>query len=423
MPAYAQDDATTWPSVEACHSAFRAEPIDGDEGDERRAGALIARLRDPGASYGLTFRSRNTRHGGLFVDGEPADTDVLALQLDMLGSAVVERPDHLAFIGSFESRWSYAEMRRDDELRVRFGLEDRGWGSDSTGGSTTTRLPDALARVKTATPVALDGHWYEVTTSADLGPGSMWDSTREVFEVIEDVETRLLIETDDDGTPVMACLWQAWWQGDVGIPEDTVIGEDASLASAVRIDHVGSAPALPPKSWPIELVQVDELDIEVAVPIGAEVNRRDGRFWAWLGDKGSLPRLRASRMRVPDSGLGALRSMWPEDVLEAIAQEYATSARSGWDVDPLTVEYAWIGGADGTEPVPARLLTYIPELDDGETYAAIDVVTYLEPWIYHFQLLASIDDQVASRYLLERTLEGTRFLCSEGDDAACPASD
>ena len=87
----------------------------------------------------------------------------------------------------------------------------------------------------------------------------------------------------------------------------------------------------------------------------------------------------------------------------------------------LTVESARIGGADGGPSAPARLLTFHPTLDDGVTYLAIDIVTFVDPWKYHFQLLAPIEDDVASRYLLERTLEGTRFLCSPGDGGACPA--
>ena len=247
--AVAQDDGGARPSIESCEPVFRAEPIDGDEADKRRAGALIARLRDPEASYELSFRSRNTRHGAIYGDGEQFDVDVPALFLDNVGDALVDGSDHLAFIASRESRWSFAEMRRDGMRCTRFAPAEQLWGGKGVGGPGPVRLPDAMARTSAATsvttPTGLDGHWYEVTMSADLGPGLMWDSTREVFEIIRDVDARLLIDVDDDGMPVMACLWQAWWQGEV--IEEFVVGEDASLASAIRIEHMGSAPALPPE--------------------------------------------------------------------------------------------------------------------------------------------------------------------------------
>lgn len=421
--AVAQDDGGARPSIESCESVFRAEPIDGDEADKRRAGSLIARLRDPEASYELSFRSRNTRHGAIYGDGEQLDTDVPALFLDSVGDALVDGSDHLAFIASRESRWSFAEMRRDGMRRTRFAQAEQFWGNKGVGGPGPVRLPDAMARTKAATPVTtptgLDGHWYEVTMSADLGPGLMWDSTREVFEIIRDVDARLLIDVDDDGMPMLACLWQAWWQGEV--IEEFVVGEDASLASAIRIEHMGSAPALPPESWPVVPTRADELDIEVPVPQGGEAGTRDGVFMAWLDDEDLLPRLRVERRRFMDEALEILRELPLEHALEILAQEDETSARLGWGVDPLTVESARIGGADGGPSAPARLLTFQPTLDDGVTYLAIDIVTFVDPWKYHFQLLAPIEDNVASRYLLERTLEGTRFLCSPGDGGACPA--
>jgi hypothetical protein len=89
----------------------------------------------------------------------------------------------------------------------------------------------------------------------------------------------------------------------------------------------------------------------------------------------------------------------------------------------MTVEPARIGGSDGENTVPARLLAFHPEFDDFGTVLALDVVAFVDPWAYHFQYLAPIGNELADRYLLERTLEGARFRCSPDGGDACPRGD
>jgi hypothetical protein len=281
------------------------------------------------------------------------------------------------------------------------------------------RLSDALANASAATPVAApagqDGYWYALQTSFDMGPGIMWDNTRDLFPVLRDADAELFIEVADDGTPVAACLKQSWWQG-----MDDLFGEEASMMSAVRFTRVGSAPPLPPVSWPSEREQASALDMELPVPQGGE-SKWDGEiFWVWLDDEDELPRLCVTRSRIPDEALGYLRELPVEQVLELRAQNDAASAKAGWNRDPSTVEPARIGGTDGEAPVLARLLTFHPDVDGLGTVLAIDVVAYVDPWEYHFQYLAPIDNELADRYLLE----GVRFLCSpHGGDACPPAMD
>ena len=416
---FAQESDATWPSIDSCEPWIHPEVQSGGEADARRAAALIDHLQGPESSYELAFRTRMARGGAIFADGEQMDIDVPVVTADFVGNALVDRSDYLAYLALSNGPWSLAEMRRDGDLRSRWPTAELPWQTVAAAGETAVRLPDALANatsaVLVAAPAGQDGHWYALQTSADMGPGIVWDNTRDLFPVLRDVEANLFIEAAEDGSPVRACLDQGWWQG-----YDDVFGEDSSMRSAIRFTRVGSAPPLPPVSWPSELARAGALDLEVPVPLGGETKSDGDVFWVWLDDQDELPSLRIARSRIPNEGLVSLRQATIEQVLEGMAQYDAASAKVGWNTDPLTVEPARIGGAGGETPVPARLLTFHPQVDGFGTVVAIDIVAFVDPWSYHFQYLAPLENELSHRYLLERTLEGIRFLCSPDGGAACP---
>jgi hypothetical protein len=421
QPAIAQESFGAWPSVESCEPWIRSEILPGEEAEADKSMALLDHLRNPASSYELAFRTRLARGGAIFGDGEQLDVEVPVVTADFLGNALIDGPDYLAFVALANGPWSLAEMRRDGVLRTSLPVAEQSWRAEAVVDPAVLRLSDVLASATAAVPVAAPagqgGHWYALQTPVDMGPGIMWDNTHSLFPVVRDADAELFIEATEDGMPLRACLAQSWWQG-----MDDVFGEDAGMQSAINFTRAGSTPPLPPVEWPSDLERANALDIEVPVPHGGEARVDDDLFLIWLDDEDVLPHLSATRRLLPDDALAYLRELPVEQVLELLASADAASAKAGWNRDPSSITSGLIGGSDGEAPVHARLLTFYPEFDEFGTVLAIDVVSFVDPWEYNFRYQARTDNELAYRYLLERTLEGVRFLCSPEAGGACPAA-
>jgi hypothetical protein len=392
--------------------------------DERVGSALVRRLRRPSFSAQIDLISRSTRGGGIFVDGEPLDVDVPAIAIDLVGEALVHGRESLAFLALVDGPWSVAELRVGGQRLSRLPTAGDGWQVVEDAG-VRQRLPDVLASVTDARRVLVErdrqARWFALDASVDIDPGAMWDTTPEIFGIIEDVGARLYMRASDDGTPLEACLAQSWWQGydetAPGPAAELGLGEDAGLLTAMWFDRVDTAMPLPSPEGHLIASSVVGPGVRVPVPAGwaADPGEDGGSYWVWQDDGrdvADVPSIRITRQRVPDTALPELRDAAPEMVLDAFAAADARSALAGWGREPETVERALVGSARTERP--ATLLTFRPDFDDSGPHHAIDVVLYVEPWSYLFQHLTPLGDELADRYRFERWLQGVMFLPEDG---------
>jgi len=263
-------------------------------------------------------------------------------------------------------------------------------------------------------------HWFELETLIDVPPGVMWNNTTDVFGIIEDARAALFVSADARGVPLLACLVQSWWQGyddtAPGPAFEMGLGEDASLLSVIRFDRLGSAPGVPSANASMSEIEVGDLGLHVPVPVGwaAEWAEDGSVYWLWPGDDYTAgPSIRMSRRRVTDETLLLFRDSGAtaDDIADALAAHDAASALEGWQREPETIERAvvhQVGADKGDEVIPARLLTFRPELDGYGPRFGADVVFFAEPWSYLIQHLTPPGDELADRYRFERWLESLR---------------
>lgn len=384
----------------------RDDPREGDprEGDPR-ADALVAMLSDPAFTAVIDFTSRNIRGGGMFVDGQPLDTDVPVVTVDIPGRALLGGGDWLAYRSLAGGTWAHGELRRGDRQEEHFGTA---WQPLDTSRATNPRLPEVLASVVAARP-ATDapsgpGHWYDVSTSAVIGPGAMWDV---VFPVIRDTSSALRVAVDDDGRPLAGCLAQAWWQG-----YDETIGEDAALLTAIRFSETGGHSRVPLATPVLDPVSVPQLDLHLGRPEGWEavLDEESGAYWLWRPDQDGLPSIRVTRERFPGRVLRSIGDMPVESILDGLAVADAEDGKATWEQDPASIEPASFGGDDPAAPaVPGRLVVFHPDFGDIGPHTLIDALAWVPPYRYLFQLVTPIPDELPDRYVFEHVLQTVSF--------------
>ena len=405
------DVGWSWPSLDRCEpwpdpaDAGRTKPARGPA-----ARHVVAALTDPVLAIGIDFVSRNIRYGGIVVDGRRLDTSVPPVTAHVRGRALIDAGDSLAYVSLAEGPWARAELRRADDGEAHEPYLPAGWAPLDEGTQRAARLPESLRTVTgvspTARPPAGRGTWYDVHTGSVIPPGTMWDTTRDVFPVIRDPRSALRVAVDAKGRPLIACLAQRWWQG-----YDGTLGEDAELLTVIRFVPA-TASGVPDTDATLVPGSVPELELELAAPVDWETDYDEatGSYWMWRDDEDGLPSILINRRAASEEMLDAIGDASLADVLTTLAQLDAQDATGAWSDGPASNEPTTLGGTGGAGPVvPARMLVFHPRFTDIGLHTVVDTIAWVSPYQYLFQMTTAVEDEVPDRYVLDRVLGTIRF--------------